>query len=89
MALFPEVQHKAQQELDQVIGNNQLPQYNDRESLPYINALVKEVLRWHPPVPMNGAHASMEDDMCEGYSIPKGSSILSNIWYVISFFGLK
>lgn len=85
MALFPEVQRKAQQELDKVVGDNQLPQFNDRESLPYINALVKEILRWHPVVPMNVAHTSTEDDMCEGYLIPKGSSILANIWYVTSF----
>ncbi|KAJ5166990.1 Cytochrome P450 E-class group I [Penicillium canariense] len=80
MALFPEVQHKAQQELDRVIGDTQLPQFSDRERLPYINALVKEVLRWHPVVPMNVAHASSQDDVCEGYLIPKGSSILANIW---------
>lgn len=85
MALFPEVQRKAQQELDKVVGNNLLPQFNDRENLPYINALVKEVLRWHPVVPMNVAHTSIEDDICEGYFIPKGSSILANIWYVVSF----
>ena len=88
MALFPEVQCKARQELDKVIGDNQLPQFDNRESLPYINALVKEVLRWHPVVPMNVAHTSIEDDMCNGYLIPKGSSILANIWYVIPFLGV-
>lgn len=80
MALFPEVQLKAQRELDTVIGSHQLPGFKDRENLPYINALVKEVLRWHPVVPMNVAHASSQDDICEGYLIPKGSSILANIW---------
>lgn len=81
MALFPEVQRKAQHELDAVLGEKQLPQFHDRDNLPYINALVKEVLRWHPVVPMSLAHTSIEDDMCEGYFIPKGSSILANIWY--------
>ncbi|CAG8368430.1 unnamed protein product [Penicillium salamii] len=80
MALFPEVQRKAQQELDTVLGERQLPQFHDRDNLPYINALVKEVLRWHPVVPMSLAHTSIEDDTCEGYFIPKGSSILANIW---------
>lgn len=82
MALFPEVQTKAQLELDTVVGRTKLPEFEDRENLPYINALVKEVLRWHPVVPMNVAHASSQDDICEGYLIPKGSSILANIWCV-------
>ncbi|CAG8011876.1 unnamed protein product [Penicillium olsonii] len=80
MALFPEAQRKAQHELDTVLGEKQLPQFDDRENLPYINALVKEVLRWHPVVPVNLVHTSKEDDICEGYFIPKGSSILANIW---------
>ncbi|KAJ5673893.1 hypothetical protein N7462_009332 [Penicillium macrosclerotiorum] len=80
MAFFPEAQRKAQQELETVIGTGKLPEFKDRENLPYINALVKEVLRWHPVVPMNVAHASIEDDMCNGYFIPKGSAILSNLW---------
>ncbi|OQE16233.1 hypothetical protein PENFLA_c028G11077 [Penicillium flavigenum] len=80
MALFPEAQHKAQQELDTVLGSNRLPQFRDRENLPYMDALVKEVLRWHPVVPMSVAHTSTQDDTCEGYFIPKGSSVLANIW---------
>ncbi|RAL00798.1 cytochrome P450 [Aspergillus ibericus CBS 121593] len=80
MALFPEVQRKAQAELDAVVGTDRLPQYADREQLPYTNALVKEALRWHPVVPMSLAHTSIEDDTIEGYSIPKGASILANIW---------
>ncbi|KAJ5450230.1 uncharacterized protein N7458_006679 [Penicillium daleae] len=80
MALFPEAQLKAQLEIDMVVGRNQLPEFKDRENLPYINALAKEVLRWHPVAPMSVAHASSQDDICEGYLIPKGSSILANIW---------
>ncbi|KAJ5750727.1 cytochrome P450 oxidoreductase OrdA-like protein [Penicillium manginii] len=80
MALFPDVQRKAQQELDAVLGENRLPQCKDRENLPYIDALVKEVFRWHPVAPMGIPHVSTEDDICEGYFIPKGSSILTNLW---------
>ena len=80
MALFPDAQHKAQQELDTVLGGTRLPQFRDRDNLPYMDALVKEVLRWHPVVPMSVAHASTQDDTFEGYFIPKGSSILANIW---------
>ena len=47
MALYPEVQKKAQAEIDTVIGPNRLPDFYDRPSLPYINAVVKELLRWN------------------------------------------
>ena len=52
MALYPEVQKKAQAEIDSVIGPNRLPNFEDRPSLPYINAIVKETLRWHLPAPL-------------------------------------
>ena len=52
MALYPEVQKKAQAEIDIVIGPNRLPDFGDRPSLPYINAVVKEALRWHLVAPL-------------------------------------
>ena len=52
MSLYPEVQVKAQREIDQVTGANRLPSYKDRTSLPYLNALIKEVLRWNPVTPL-------------------------------------
>jgi cytochrome P450 len=52
MAMFPEVQKKAQAELDAVIGRERLPDFNDYDSLPYINAVVKETLRWQPVLPV-------------------------------------
>lgn len=52
MVLHPAVQVKAQAELDSVIGSGRLPDYNDRPSMPYINAIVKEVLRWNPVAPL-------------------------------------
>lgn len=51
MALNPEVMANAQKEIDAVVGNERLPGYADRENLPYVNALVKEVFRWHSVVP--------------------------------------
>ena len=52
MALYPEVQKKAQAEIDAVIGQNRLPDFHDRPSLPYINAIVKESSRWNLVVPL-------------------------------------
>ena len=52
MTLYPHIQAKAQEELDNVIGSDRLPKLSDREELPYINALVKEVFRWNPVLPL-------------------------------------
>ncbi len=52
MLLFPEVQKKAQAEIDTVIGPNRLPDFTDRTNLPYVDAVFKEVLRWHTFVPL-------------------------------------
>jgi cytochrome P450 len=54
MVLYPEVQKKAQAEIDAVIGPNRLPDFQDRPSLPYINAIVKESMRWHLVLPLGG-----------------------------------
>jgi len=58
MVLFPEVQKKAQAEIDAVVGNERLPTYADQPQLPYVSALLTEVLRWHNVVPIGMAHLS-------------------------------
>jgi cytochrome P450 len=58
MTLFPDVQKKAQDEIDAVVGPDRLPSFADRNSLPYTEALVKEVLRWNVVVP-TGARISL------------------------------
>ncbi|KAJ7444839.1 cytochrome P450 [Mycena latifolia] len=80
MARNPEIQAKAQAELDAVLGNRRLPAYEDREHLPYVDALYKEVLRYHPVATMGVPHRVMEDDIHDGFLIPKGSLVLTNIW---------
>jgi len=80
MALFPEVAKKAQAEIDAVVGNDRLPTFADREHLPYVDALVKEVFRWNSVVPTAVAHRAMQDDVHDGYLIPKGALIIPNIW---------
>ena len=52
MIIYPEVQCKAQAEIDRVIGNDRFPTLADQPDLPYIDALVKEVLRWAPVGPL-------------------------------------
>ncbi|GJJ15705.1 hypothetical protein Clacol_009983 [Clathrus columnatus] len=52
MMQFPEVQEKAQKELDEVVGRDRLPTWEDRDNLVYLEALIREVLRWRPMVPL-------------------------------------
>lgn len=51
MVRHPEIQRRAQSEVDQVVGTDRLPLYADRADLPYTRAILKEVLRCYPPVP--------------------------------------
>ncbi|EJD39994.1 cytochrome P450 [Auricularia subglabra TFB-10046 SS5] len=77
MVLHPEAQRAAQVELDAL---QRLPTLADRPQLPYMDALLKEVLRWHPVQPLNGGHVSTEEDEFRGYRIPKGATLHSNNW---------
>ena len=52
MATHPDVQCKAQAEIDAVVGQDRLPDFSDRAKLPYVNAIVKETLRWHSISPL-------------------------------------
>ena len=52
LVLFPQVQRRAQAELDVVIGRDRLPTLDDRPRLPYIEALCKELVRWNMVKPI-------------------------------------
>jgi len=52
MAMFPDVQRRACEELDSLLGGNRLPDFSDRETLIYLDALLLETLRWNPTVPL-------------------------------------
>ena len=80
MTKYPDVQQKAQEELDRVIGSERLPGFDDRENLPYINAAVKETFRYHPVVPLGVPHTSTAEDVYNGFRIPKGAMLMPNIW---------
>jgi len=71
---------KAQEELDRVVGSERLPQLSDEEDLPYISALIKELLRWGCPGPIGIPKRAMKDDVYKGYFIPAGATIIENIW---------
>jgi len=79
MLHHPEVVHAAQAQLDAVCGVRP-PSFDDRENLPYIDALVKETLRWKTAIPLSVPHRVSEDFMYQGYVVPKGTIILDNLW---------
>ncbi|KAJ7122958.1 cytochrome P450 [Mycena epipterygia] len=80
MRLYPDVMRKAQAEIDAVVGRDRMPTFADREHLPYIRALVKEVLRWRPVGPLGLPRRSMQDDVYNGYFIPAGTLVIANVW---------
>ena len=80
MVTYPEAQKRAQAELDAVVGRTRTPTFADFQHLPYIRAMVKEVLRWCPVVPLGIPHLSTEDDWYDGMFIPKGTIVIANTW---------
>ncbi|KAL4072602.1 cytochrome P450 [Scleroderma yunnanense] len=80
MILFPDVQEKAHAELDGVIGKGIIPTFNDRERLPYLQAVIYELMRWNPIFPLGVPHMTSTSDIYEGYYIPKGCIVIFNIW---------
>jgi cytochrome P450 len=81
MVLFPDVQRKAQEEIDRVVGPNKLPTVSDQQRLPYVEGVIKEAYRWMPAVPLGLAHATSEDIEYDGTTIPKGAVIMPAVWW--------
>ncbi|KAJ3824427.1 cytochrome P450 [Lentinula raphanica] len=80
MALYPDVQRRAQLEIDTVVGKDRFPTFQDRNKLPYVQAIVREVLRWRPIGPIGFPRASLQDDYYNGHLIKAGSIVVPNIW---------
>lgn len=83
LVAFPDILKKAQEEIDRVVGSERLPDFTDEHKLPYISAIVKEILRWGAFVPTGIPHTNAADDVYKGYFIPKGSFIVPNAWYAL------
>ncbi|KAI9687373.1 MAG: hypothetical protein M1822_002416 [Bathelium mastoideum] len=79
----PSALEMAHVELDTVVGDARTPTFDDEAHLPYIKALIKEVLRWRPVAVLGGIpHATSEDDQYRGWHIPKGTTIMGNLWAI-------
>ncbi|KAJ6579947.1 cytochrome P450 [Mycena vulgaris] len=83
MLANPAAQRTAQAEIDAVLGRRQLPDFGDEEAMPYVSALVKEVLRWKPVTPLGVPHFLAVEDEYRGYRIPAGSIVIGNVWAIL------
>ena len=89
MSLYPEVQKKAQAELDLVVGPDRFPDHDDKPMLPYVNAIVKESLRWQTVLPISIFHRTTEDIVYNGYFLPAGTIIVPDTWCADFFLPLS
>ncbi|KAJ6576760.1 cytochrome P450 [Mycena sp. CBHHK59/15] len=84
MRLYPEVQCKAQKEIDQVVaGRWRLPNFSDEPNLPYITAIIREIGRWNPVAPLAFPHMLSTDDEYNGYYLKAGSVVFPNTWAIL------
>lgn len=74
--------NKAKAELSQVVGKSRMVEENDIDKLPYLQAVIKETLRLHPPIPFLVPRRAMEDTNFQGYDIPKDTQVFVNAWAI-------
>ncbi|KAJ2986516.1 hypothetical protein NUW58_g4987 [Xylaria curta] len=78
MLNFPDCCHKAQAEMDEVVGKGRMPTFEDQQSLPYLDCFIKETLRWRQVTPTGIAHSSTEDYTYRGMLIPTDTTVYAN-----------
>ncbi|KAJ3534086.1 hypothetical protein NMY22_g7073 [Coprinellus aureogranulatus] len=83
LANYPDIQKRAQEEIDSVVGSDRLPNVDDRVQMPYVQALIKEVARWWTVVPLGVPHVNNEDQEYDGFFIPKDTIIIPNAWAIM------
>ncbi|KAF8996838.1 cytochrome P450 [Cyathus striatus] len=82
MLHYPDVQRKAQEEIDRVIPGR-LPTFDDMDKLPYVGGVVSECYRWATPAPLGLPRLLTEDDVMMGYKLPKGTIVMPNSWAML------
>ena len=82
MLLYPDARRAAQAELDGVLGAGpgRLPTLGDRGALPLVTSAVWEAQRWNPVAPLASPHATVREDVYGGWRIPRGTTVLPNVW---------
>jgi len=82
MALHPWIQRKLQEEVDAVVGDGRVPNMSDFDNMPYMQCVIKELHRYNPVIPLV-PHSPVQDDVYEGYVVPKGAWVMANVWSVL------
>jgi cytochrome P450 len=76
----PNIMKCAQAELDNIVGTNRLVEESNLCDLPYLQAILKENFRIHPPIPFLVPHCSIEPSQVRGYNLPPNTRVLVNLW---------
>ncbi|KAH8692968.1 cytochrome P450 [Talaromyces proteolyticus] len=76
----PEETAKMQRQIDEVVGRNRLPTWEDADKLPLVSAFYREALRWRPWTPLATPRATTEEITYKGYRIPKDATVIINQW---------
>uniref|UniRef100_M4EWU3 Uncharacterized protein n=2 Tax=Brassica campestris TaxID=3711 RepID=M4EWU3_BRACM len=83
IVMHPKVQSTVHDELDRVVGRSKAVDESDLPSLTYLTAMIKEVLRLHPPGPLlSWARLSITDTTVDGYHVPAGTTAMVNMWAI-------
>ncbi|XP_072051623.1 cytochrome P450 2J5-like [Amphiura filiformis] len=82
MMAYPEIQKRVQHEMDSIVGRDRLPSLSDKEKLPFTSAVLLEIQRIGSIAPLGISHSCGDDTTIEGYNIPKGSVVVSNLYAV-------
>uniref|UniRef100_A0A8C3HKY0 Cytochrome P450 n=1 Tax=Chrysemys picta bellii TaxID=8478 RepID=A0A8C3HKY0_CHRPI len=83
MALYPDVQERVQAEIDAVIGQSRQPAMDDRDNMPYTNAVIHEVQRISNILPLSVPRMATSDTTLAGFYVPKGTVLIPNLTSVL------
>ncbi|KAH8101908.1 cytochrome P450 [Cristinia sonorae] len=83
LTVNPIIQARLQAELDTVVGKDRLPDFSDKDNLPYLQCVISEAIRWGAVTPIGVPHTSVQDDVYDGMYIPKGTTIIANAWAML------
>ncbi|KAH7972758.1 hypothetical protein HPB52_016645 [Rhipicephalus sanguineus] len=79
-AARPEIQRRVQQEIDEVVGSERVPTWDDRKHMPYTLACSWEIHRWKPAPPLGMPREANEDIVVDNFFIPRGTVVIFNLW---------